>query len=279
MTKKRKSYLIILIFLAIVSACNGIKAKVTDRRCPELVEKAEKFNTKAANDSNEGEMGMQMRVEYVDSVYRIIQIVDESIIPIEQVKLFYGNIRPNVVATMSSSSGKEREDYQKMVDYRVTFEHILKAKRTGDIILKISFTPDEIAGALSHEMTRLEELKVYVNSCKNTLPREIETGCIMKDISCTDVAVNIVIKVDETLKKFDEITKIRQYAKVYQAMTLADLTTGLTFHNIVSKVPVGINYHFVNSKGSDKLTFSFSADEVVKFDKEIKKYVNNKINN
>lgn len=271
MTKNCKSYLIAFVFLAIVSACNGVTAKDKDRRCPELIEKAEKFNAQAANEPNEGQMGMQMRVEYVDSVYRIIQIIDESIIPIEQVKMFYGNIRPNVIATMSSSRGKEREYYQKMVDYRVTFEHIIKAKSTGDNIVKIAFTPDEIAEVLSHEMTRLKELNVYVNSCKNTLPREVATGCIMKDISCTDVAVNIVVKVDESIKKFDEITQIKQLAKVYQAVTLADMTTGLTFHNIVSKVPVGINYHFVNSKGNDKLTFSFSGDEVVKFDKEMKK--------
>ena len=72
----------------------------------------------------------------------------------------------------------------------------------------------------------------------------------MKDISCSDDIVTIEIEVDEGLKDFDEATKIRQWAKVDQAVTLADLTTGLTFHAIASNVPVGINYHFVVSKGS-----------------------------
>ena len=246
-------------------SCFGRQDKLLDTRCPELVEKAEYYNAKVANGEKEGPMGMKMSVEYVDSVYRIIQIVDESLIPIEKVKLFYGNMRPNMVSSLSSSSGKEREDYQKMVDYRVTFEHVVKSKSTGDVIIKTTFTPDEIAEALSHEMTRLEELKMNVASAKNTLPREMETGYIMKDISCTDNVVNIEIEVDESLKGFDEATKIRQMAKVDQTVTLADLTTGLTFHRVASNVPIGINYHFMGSNGKNELTISFSADEVVKF--------------
>lgn len=256
---------VVVCTMLLLCSCNSRNSTVVDTRCPELVEKAEYYNAKVANGSKEGPMGMKMSVEYVDSVYRIIQIVDESLIPIEKVKLFYGNMRPNMVASLSSSSGKERDDYQKMVDYRVTFEHVVKSKSTGDVIIKTTFTPDEIADALSHEMTRLDELKMNVASAKNTLPREMESGYIMKDISCTDEVVNIEIEVDESLKDFDDATKIRQWAKVDQAVTLADLTTGLTFHHVVSNVPIGINYHFVGSNGNNELIISFSADEVVKF--------------
>jgi hypothetical protein len=265
MTKNNKLSLIALATLTLISSCNGGRAKVTDTRCPELVEKAEYYNAQVANGAKDGPMGMKMSVEYVDSVYRIIQIVDESLIPIEKVKMFYGNMRPNMVASLSSSNGKEREEYLKMVDYRVTFEHVVKSKSTGDVIIKTTFTPDEIAEALSHEMTRLEELKMNVASAKNTLPREMEAGFIMKDISCTDEVVNIEIEVEERLKDFDEATKIRQWAKVDQAVTLADLTTGLTFHRVASNVPIGINYHFMGSNGGNELTISFSADEVVRF--------------
>lgn len=265
MTKNYKLSLIALATLALISSCNGGRAKVTDTRCPELVEKAEYFNAQVANGTKEGPMGVKMSVEYADSIYRIIQIVDESMIPIEKVKLFYGNMKPNMVASISSSSGKERDDYQKMVDYRVTFEHVVKSKSTGAVIIKTTFTPDEMADVLSHEMTRLEELKMNVASAKNTLPREMVGGFIMKDISCTDEVVIIEIEVDESLKDFDEATKIRQWAKVDQAVTLADLTTGLTFHAIASNVPIGILYHFVGSNGNNELTISFSADEVVKF--------------
>ena len=256
---------VVVCTMLLLCSCNSRNSTVVDTRCPELVEKAEYYNAKVANGSKEGPMGMKMSVEYVDSVYRIIQIVDESLIPIEKVKLFYGNMRPNMVASLSSSSGKERDDYQKMVDYRVTFEHVVKSKSTGDVIIKTTFTPDEIADALSHEMTRLDELKMNVASAKNTLPREMESGYIMKDISCTDEVVNIEIEVDESLKDFDDATKIRQWAKVDQAVTLADLTTGLTFYHVVSNVPIGINYHFVGSNGNNELIISFSADEVVKF--------------
>ena len=265
MTKNNKLSLIALATLTLISSCNGGRAKVTDTRCPELVEKAEYYNAQVANGAKDGPMGMKMSVEYVDSVYRIIQIVDESLIPIEKVKMFYGNMRPNMVASLSSSNGKEREEYLKMVDYRVTFEHVVKSKSTGDVIIKTTFTPDEIAEALSHEMTRLEELKMNVASAKNTLPREMEAGFIMKDISCTDEVVNIEIEVEERLKDFDEATKIRQWARVDQAVTLADLTTGLTFHRVASNVPIGINYHFMGSNGGNELTISFSADEVVRF--------------
>ncbi len=257
-----------------ICSCNGGNTKVHDTRCPELVEKADYYNAQVANGAKEGPMGMKISVEYVDSVYRIIQIVDESLVPAEKVKLFYGNMRPNMVASLSSSSGKEREDYQKMVDYRVTFEHVVKSKSTGDVIIKTTFTPDEIADALSHEMTRLDELKMNVASAKNTLPREMETGYTMKDISCTDEAVNIEIEVDESIKDFDEATIIRQWAKVDQAVTLADLTTGLTFHRVASNVPIGINYHLMGSKGTNKLTISFSADEVVKFNEVMERIKN-----
>lgn len=271
MTKNNKLSLIVLATLVLISSCNGGRTKVTDTRCPELVEKAEYYNAQVSNGDKKGPMGMKMSVEYVDSVYRIIQIVDESLIPIEKVKLFYSNMRPNMVASLSSSCGKEREDYQKMVDYRVTFEHVVKSKITGNVIVKTIFTPDEIADALSHEMTRLDELKMNVASAKNILPREMEAGYIMKDISCTDEVVNIEIEVDESLKDFDEATKIRQWAKVDQAVTLADLTTGLTFHRVASNVPIGINYHFMGSNGKNELTISFTADEVIKFNEVMEK--------
>lgn len=271
MTKNNKLSLIALASLALISSCNGGRAEVTDTRCPELVEKAEYYNAQVANGDKEGPMGIKMRVEYVDSIYRIIQIVDESLIPIEKVKLFYVNMRPNLVASLSSSKGKERDDYQKMVDYRVTFEHLVKSKSTGDVIIKTAFTPDEIADALSHEMTRLEELKMNVASAKNILPRELEAGYIMKDISCTDKTVNIEIEVDESHRDFDEATKIVQLTKVDQAVILADFTTGLTFHRVASNVPIGINYHFMGSNGKNELTISFSADEVVKFNEVMEK--------
>ena len=47
-------------------------------------------------------MGMKMSVEYIDSVYRIIQIVDESIIPAEKIKMFYGNMKQNMIVGISS---------------------------------------------------------------------------------------------------------------------------------------------------------------------------------
>ena len=54
-------------------------------------------------------------------------------------------------------------------------------------------------------------------------------------------------------------------------MTLADLTTGLTFHRVASNVPIGINYHFMGSNGKNELTISFTADEVIKFNEVMEK--------
>ena len=99
--------LAILALLSILCACSNKSTKM-DGRCPALVEKAEYYNAKAANGTKEGPMGMKMSVEYIDSVYRIIQIVDESIIPAEKIKMFYGNMKQNMIAGISSSSGSEK---------------------------------------------------------------------------------------------------------------------------------------------------------------------------
>ena len=250
------------IFVLLCS-CNSRTPQTTDSRCPELVSKAEYYNATVANGDKEGPTGVKMRVEYVDSVYRINQIIDENVIPIEKVKVAYGNMKQNVIASISSATGKERSDYKLMVDYHVSFEHVVKS--TGEVIVRTVITPEEIGEALNHELSHMDELEMWINTTKSTLPREMETGYTMKNISCTSETVKIEIEVDESLKDFDEATKIRQWAKVDQAVTLADLTTGLTFHSVASNVPIGINYHFMGSNGKNELTISFTADEVVKF--------------
>ena len=268
---KKESIIVIVSTICLSSlSCNGNKVNQADRRCPELVKEAENFGTK------DGPMGMSVSVEYVDSIYRIIQIVDESLVPIEKVKMFYGNMRSNMVASLSSSRGKERTEYQKMVDYRVTFEHVVKSKNTGDVIIKTTFTPDEIADALSHEMTQLEELKINVNTVKKTLPREMEAGYTITDISCDDRVVTFEIEIDESMKSFEEATIIRKWPKENQAITLFDLTTGQTFYGIVANNPVNINYHFTGSKGTKELNIGFTHEEVVKYNNLMKQILESK---
>ena len=177
----------------------------------------------------------------------------------------YGNMKQNAIASISSAKGKERSDYQMMVDYHVSFEHLVKSKNTDEVIVRTIVTPEEIAEALSHELTQMDELRMWAKNAKSSLPREMEAGYIMKDISCSDDIVTIEIEVDEGLKDFDEATIIRQWSKEQQAITLADLTTGLTFHQIASNVPIAIVYHFIGSNGNNELTISFSAEEVVKY--------------
>ena len=256
--------LVIFTFLLILCACSDRSAN-KDRRCPALVEKAEYYNAQTANGTKEGPMGMRMSVEYVDSVYRIIQIVDESIIPTEKIKLFLGNMKQNMIVGISSSSGSERHDYQQMVDYRVTFEHVVKSKNTGSVIVRNTMTPNEIAEALEKQLTPLDELKMNVTTQKGTLPRGMEAGYTMNDISCTDGVVNIEIIVDENMKDFDEATKLKAWSKAEQAVTLADQTTGLTFWSVAAQVPAEFDFHFVGSKGKNDLHIRFSKDEVIEF--------------
>ena len=264
--------LVILTFLLILCACSDRSAN-KDRRCPALVEKAEYYNAQTANGTKEGPMGMRMSVEYFDSVYRIIQIVDESIIPAEKTKMFLGNMKQCMIAGISSSSGSERHDYQQMVDYRVTFEHVVKSKNTGSVIVRNTMTPNEIAEALEKQLTTLDELKMNVIRQKGTLPRGLEAGYTMNDISCPDEVVNIEIIVDENMKDFDEATKFKAWSKAEQAVTLADQTTGLTFWSVAAQVPVEFDFRFVDSEGKNDLHIRFSKDEVVEYNEVIEKII------
>lgn len=256
--------------LVLLCSCNSKSSKDVDTRCPALVEMAEYYNLRYGD--KEGPMGMRMTVEYTDSVYRMIDIVDESIIPAEKIKTFYGYMKSNVLANISSAKGKERKEYQLMADYHVWLEHIIKSKETDEILARTTLSPQEVAKALEQIQTPLDELKTWIkNISKNTLPREMEPGYSMTDIMYTDNTVKIEIVIDEDLKDFEEATKIQDWKRVDQAVTLADLTTGLTFHSIASSVPVGINYHFIGSKKINKLTISFSAEEVVQYNEVMEK--------
>ena len=264
MAKNFKKHWIFISVIVLLCSCNGRKTNTTDTRCPELVEKAAYYNAQYSD--KEGPMGMRMNVEYVDSVYRMIQTVDESVIPSEKLKMFFGYMKSNAIAGISSAKGKERSDYQLMVDNKIWFEHIVKSKNTGKTIVCTTLSPNDIANALEKELSNLDELKMWVdNISQNTLPREMEPGYIMKSISCTGKEVNIEILIDEKQKDFDEATIIRRWSKEQQAITLADLTTGLTFHQIASNVPIAIVYHFIGSNGKNELTISFSAEEVVRY--------------
>lgn len=262
----------------IMCSCSRKSSEAIDTRCPELVEMMEYSNLQYGD--KEGPMGMRMSVEYIDSVYRMIDIVDESIIPPEKIGLFYGYMKSNSLASISAAKEKDRKLYQLMVDHHVWFEHVIKSKKSGEVIARTTLSPKDIAEALEHKLTPLDEIKTWINNiANNTLPREIEPGYTMTNIMYTDNTVKIEIVIDEDLKDFEEATKIRDWKRVDQAVTLADLTTGLTFHSIASSVPIGIKYHFVGSKNNNNLTISFSADEVVQYNEvmeRIKKLHNNK---
>lgn len=273
MTKLSRITFVICTLTTAMCAC-GSKSSKMDRRCPMLVEKAEYYNAKVANGANEGPMGMKMSVEYIDTVYRIIQVVDENVIPIEKLKMFYGNQKLNMIASLSSATGQERNDYQQMVNYRVTFEHVVKSKNTGDVIVQTTMTPDEIANALSHKMSHMDELKMNVTTLKGTLPRGMEAGYTMNDISCSNGVVNIEIIVDEKMTDFDEATKLKTWSKAEQAVTLADQTTGLTFWSVAAQVPAEFDFHFVGSKGNNDLHIRFSKDEVVEFNEVMERIKN-----
>ena len=87
----------------------------------------------------------------------------------------------------------------------------------------------------------------------------------MNSISCSDGVVNIEIIVDENMKDFGEATKLKAWSKAEQAVTLADLTTGLTFWSVAAQVPAEFDYHFIGSKGKNDLHIRFSKDEVVQY--------------
>ncbi len=256
---------VIFIFLLMPCACTSKSTSIA-KRCPALVEIAESYN---ANGTQDGTMGVKSSVEYVDSVYRIIQIVDERIIPPENIKKFFGNIKQNNIAVISASFGSKRRIYQQMVNYRVTFEHVVKSKNTGKVIICNILTPNEISDALKKHLTPWEELKVNVSTLKEFLPREMDEAYTMNDISCRAGLVYIEILVDESVMSFEEVNKIKAWPKASQAVILSDQTTGLTFWSIAAKVPAEFDFHFVGSKGKNDLHIRLSKKEVIKYNELI----------
>lgn len=252
----------------ILNALDGVP--FSSLRCVELEKEA-----KVQNEKLESIRGMPANVEYSGNIYRITQTVDENIFPKQKVLMSYSNEKSNMIASLSSSKDKEREHYNQMVDYCVTFEHVVKSKQTGDIIVRTILTPNEMADALKHKLTNFDQLKVSVSSVKQTLPREMEVGYKITDLLLDEKKVTFEILIDEGFKNFDEAIIIRQWPKENQAITLFDLTTGQTFYGIAAKVPVDINYHFIGSGGKNEFTISFSHDEVVKYNYQMIKLLEN----
>lgn len=252
----------------ILNALDGVP--FSSLRCVELEKEA-----KVQNEKLESIKGMTANVEYSGNIYRITQTVDENIFPKQKVLMSYSNEKSNMIASLSSSKDKEREHYNQMVDYCVTFEHVVKSKQTGDIIVRTILTPNEMADALKHKLTNFDQLKVSVSSVKQTLPREMEVGYKITDLLLDEKKVTFEILIDEGFKNFDEAIIIRQWPKENQAITLFDLTTGQTFYGIAAKVPVDINYHFIGSGGKNEFTISFSHDEVVKYNYQMIKLLEN----
>ncbi|WP_444297473.1 hypothetical protein [Leyella stercorea] len=182
-----------------------------------------------------------------------------------------------MIAGISSSLGSERRVFQQMVDYHVIFEHVVKSMNTGDVIVRNTLTPDEIAEALEKQLTPLDELKINVTTQKSTLPRRMEVGYTMNDISCTGEVVNIEIIVDESMKDFGEATNFKAWSRLDQAVTLADQTTGLTFWSIAAQVPAEFEFHFLGSKGKKDLYIRFSKDEVVQYNKVMYRIKNKQV--
>lgn len=253
---------ITIILCVLICACNKKNTK-KDTRCPILVEMA-----KSCNNAN-GPMGMSLYTEYIDSIYKTTLMVDENITTTETINSFYGNEKSNMMAVISSSTGETRNRYQLMVYYHVTFEYVVKSKNTGKVIVHFTITPEEIKDALSSHITKLDEIKMRVKTIERILPRTLESGYTMNDISCTDDVINIEIIVDDSLRSFDEATRFRTCSPSELAITLGSITVGWTFWNISSQVPIGFCFHFIGSKNKDELNISFSKDEVVEYNEII----------
>lgn len=73
------------------------------------------------------------------------------------------------------------------------------------------------------------------------------------------------------MKDFYEVTKLKSWSKLEQAVTLADQTTGLNFWGIAAQVPTEFDFHFLGSKGKNDLHIRFSKDEVVQYNEAMKR--------
>lgn len=253
------------LVLFLYSCGDKTKSERIDKRCPELVLKAEKENARTANGTKEGPNGISVRVEYEDTVYRVIQFIDETRIPADRIRMAFENIEQDMIASISSSIGSERREFEQAVKYRVTFEHTVVSKETGRVIVRNIMTPDEMADALKSQLSPSDELGIITATLKSKLPRVIESGYTMTDIKYHDGIVDVKIVVDENLLNFDIATQISNWSKELQALTLADLTVGLTFWSKAAKASAGFFFYYVGSKGENYLPIRFSKDEVIKF--------------
>lgn len=227
--------------------------------CPELLEAAHQMNSEAPFLIADG---MEIvHVTYVDTVYTLLCQVDGNIIPFDKIDEFQKEHKQGVLASIQVSTGKDRENYRKFVEYHVTKVDKFLNKETGDAVTIVT-SPKEIEAAMNEPLSDIARLKQYVDTQKKLLPTEIDEGFVMKNIEIVDDRVVMSISVDEDIYDFREVAELKNELKDDMVNQLRTNPVLQRFCQLLIATGYGLTIRYYGNQSFLETFVHFSSEEI-----------------
>ncbi len=237
------------------------KEKAVDsKQCPELVEATKNINSKAPFLLADG---MEIvNVTYVDTVYTLFCQVNGDIVPFNKIDEFQKEYKRGALASIQVSTGKDRENYGKFVEYHVTKVDKYINKETGDVVT-IVITPKEIEEALNEPLSDIARLQQYIDTQKKLLPTEIDEGFVLKDIIIEDKSVTMSISIDEDIYDFNLIAGLRDDLKADMEKHLLSNLVLRKFCQLLGTVEYGLKIRYYGNQSYLESSLQFTAEDII----------------
>ena len=243
---------------------SSIKETLNSKQCPELVEAARSINSKVPFPLVDG---MEIvNVTYLDTAYTLFYQVDGDIIPFDNIEKFQKEHKRGALASIQVSTGKDRENYGKFVEYHITKVEKFIEKETGDVVTIIT-SPKEIEVALNSPLSDIDRLKQYIDTQKKMLPTEIDEGFVMKDIEIVDDRVVMSISVDEDVYDFRVVAELKDELKDDMVNQLSTNPVFKRFCQLLSSAGYGLKMRYYGNQSFMDTSLQFTVEDIINIKK------------
>ena len=233
---------------------------VDSKQCPELVEAAKSINSKAPFLIADG---MEIvNATYVDTVFTLFCQVDGGIIPFDKIDEFKKEHKRGSLANVQASTGQDRENYGKFVDYHVTKVYKIIDKETGEVVTIVT-SPKEIEAALNEPLSDMARLEQYIDTQKKLLPTEIDEGFVLKDIEIVDDRVVMSISVDEDIYDFRGVVQLKDELKDDMVNQLRKNPVLQRFCQLLIDTGYGLSFRYYGNQSYLETTLQFTVEDII----------------